>query len=79
MIIKCKTCDETFTKNSELETRMKSCHYAEEFKCDQCPKTFVLKWRLQKYQSNHSNMENMKGVHFYNNNKICAFKELGCT
>ena len=53
--IKCKSCEETFDKNSDLEMHMKTIHVSSEsFNCGTCEKKFVLKWRLTKHQENHT-------------------------
>ena len=76
--IKCKTCDDIFDKNSELEAHIKSYHNSiEKFECDQCAKSFVLKWRLEKHQEIHKD-KNIKRCHYFNNQKDCPFEEIGC-
>ena len=54
LIVKCKFCDARFDKNSELEVHMKTHHNTvDTFECEQCGKTFVLKWCLRKHQGIH--------------------------
>ena len=53
---KCKTCDECFSENCELETHIKTQHSDNtEYGCDLCDKKFVLKWRLSKHLQNQNN------------------------
>ena len=53
--ISCGLCENSFKENFELEYHMKTCHTEiEKFKCSMCEKTFVLKWRMDKHQQNHS-------------------------
>ena len=41
--VKCKVCEESFTKNSDLEVHLKNLHKEREnHECDQCGKSFVL-------------------------------------
>ena len=76
--IKCKLCDDAFDRNSELETHIKNEHDSiEKFECDQCAKSFVLEWRLNKHQEIHKE-PNTKRCHYYNNQKYCPFEEIGC-
>ena len=49
----------------------------ENHECDKCCKTFVLKWRLKKHMSIHDLTE-IKGCHYFNNNKKCPYESLGC-
>lgn len=76
--VDCDVCKNSFTKNSDLESHMKRVHQeAGKFECDLCDKKFILKWRLKKHIINHS-ATNLKGCHYYNNQKTCPFEELGC-
>ena len=75
--VNCKTCDKVFSENCQLEVHIKTMHQENGYKCDQCDKTFVLKWRLMKHHQNHST-ENLKCCHYFNNNKECPFEALGC-
>ena len=47
------------------------------YKCDQCDKTFVLKWRLNKHLENHASLTTKK-CHYYNNKKKCPYEDIGC-
>ena len=52
--IKCKLCEETFDKNSDLEVHIKTCHEeSESHECEDCGKRFALQWRLRKHKENH--------------------------
>ena len=76
--IKCKLCDESFNRNSDLESHIKLSHEDHEvFQCQQCDKCFVLNWRLQKHIKLHSE-EPVKTCHYFNNGRTCPFEELGC-
>lgn len=76
--VKCKICEDTFDKNWELETHIKTNHDSvEKFECDQCSKRFVLEWRLKKHQGIHIG-QNIKRCHFFNNQKTCPYEEIGC-
>ena len=76
--IKCTKCKETFLKNSKLEEHIKNINLEnEKYVCEECGKTFVLKWRLKKHLILHSSSE-IKGCHYFNNKKTCPFESLGC-
>ena len=76
--IKCKSCKETFDKTCDLEVHIKRYHEPiGKYECNQCDKRFVLKWRLSKHQENHDSQK-AKKCHYFNNNKICPFEDLGC-
>ena len=47
---KCKECDKTFAKNSDLEVHVVAEHGHEKtFGCETCGKLFVLEWRMKKH------------------------------
>ena len=76
--IKCMKCAETFTKNSDLEIHIQNLHKEKEgYNCEECGKMFVLKWRLKKHSSLHTSSD-IKGCHYFNNEKTCPFEGLGC-
>ena len=76
--INCKTCKDSFTRICDLEVHIKTEHETSpDYKCDQCDKTFVLKWRLQKHKQNHASTE-LKKCYYFNNNIACPFEDLGC-
>ena len=75
---KCKSCDQVFPKNSELEIHIELNHReVEKFSCDECDMTFVLLWRLKKHKSIHSENNNSY-CHYFNNDKACPYARLGC-
>ena len=76
--IKCKSCERIFPTKYELEVHIKHEHSTtEKYHCDFCDKTFVLKWRMLMHMKNHSNKVTKK-CHYYNNNLMCPFEEMGC-
>ena len=76
--IKCKLCEETFDKNSDLEGHIKTCHDESEIhECEDCGKTFALKWRLRKHKENHGRI-GTKNCHYFNNEKGCLYESIGC-
>ena len=69
--VRCKSCVEIFDKNSDLEKHIKANHeQMENYDCEKCEKTFVLKWRLTKHQENHSRLKDKK-CHYFNNKRTC--------
>ena len=78
--IKCKICTKIFSKNNELEAHIKSEHEEiEKFHCENCDLTFVLKWRLEKHKTMHTEeAKNLKFCHYFNNNKRCPYSDIGC-
>ena len=76
--IKCKSCEETFDKNCDFEVHIQINHRSQEtFKCEECGKNFVLKWRMLKHQDIHNNQP-LKKCHFFNNQKSCPYEDIGC-
>ena len=53
-IVKCRHCEETFSRNCDLEKHMDEHENGKGFKCNTCEKTFHLKWRLNKHEKNHN-------------------------
>ena len=77
-IVGCKICKETFAKNSDLEIHIKNTHEnTDVYDCDICEKSFSLKWRLKKHREGHTS-ECKKFCHYFNNEKVCPFEEIGC-
>ena len=75
--IQCNTCRKTFDKFCDLEQHIKIFHDNHPvFRCEVCEKNFVLKWRLKKHSKIHNGLG--QPCHYYNNNKVCPFEELGC-
>ena len=69
--VKCKVCGNSFAKNSDLELNIKNIHKeAEIYDCDKCDKKFLLKWRLKKHIDIHSDRENLRFCHYFNNGKV---------
>ena len=76
--VKCKSCEEIFDKNSDLEEHIRTKHeQVETYKCEKCDKTFVLKWRLNKHQDMHVSSTTKK-CHYFNNNKPFPYEKIGC-
>ena len=73
---KCKFCDEAFCESWKLESHMKLHESAKTFNCTICNKVFYMKWRLDKHVTSHD--QNQKFCHFFNNNKVCPFENIGC-
>ena len=48
-----------------------------ELNCEKCEKTFSLRWRLKKHQESHDKA-NARFCHYFNNEKICPYEEIGC-
>ena len=65
-----------FDPTFKLENHLKE-QEVESFKCDECEKTFYLKWRIAKHKTIHDKI-NVKFCHYFNNNKLCPFEEIGC-
>ena len=74
--IKCQFCEETFDENYKLENHLIK-HETKGYKCDECEKTFHLEWRFHKHQLSH-NSTTIRKCHYFNNDKICPFEEIGC-
>ena len=73
----CSECNETFSKNFELENHMVKVHGCEQpHSCDICGKKFYLKWRLKKHGSVHSG--NVKPCKYLEDGKACPYDEVGC-
>ena len=76
--MKCRLCEETFDENIKLERHISLHHEStEKFDCNECGKSFVLKWRLTKHKENHANLD-VKKCHYFNNSKDCPFEKMGC-
>ena len=75
--VKCKICKESFSKNSELENHLVNIHGSKKtHSCENCDKTFLLKWRLSKHTSIHRG--NVQICKFYKTGTFCPFEEIGC-
>ena len=76
--INCRMCDKMFIKNSDLELHIELNHKeSKKYEYDQCDMTFVLKWRLKKHEQIHVS-ETIKFCHYFNNQKHCTYKRVGC-
>jgi len=74
---KCTECEQSFSKNCELEKHMVEIHGNEKpFSCDMCGKKFFLNWRLKKHASVHE--EHTKKCKYYKHGKICPYSDIGC-
>ena len=74
---KCKFCDAKFYQNCQLEKHVVDEHQKEkEHSCEVCGKKFFLLWRLKKHKHIHDEVHNF--CHYFNNEKVCPFKEIGC-
>ena len=63
---------------SDLERHIKSVHEDhEKFECENCNKSFVTKWRLEKHVKMHSKL-NLRECHYYKSKSYCPFDDLGC-
>ena len=75
---KCRLCSNLFTKSIDLERHLKEIHseIIDIHKCNKCDQHFFLEWRLKKHKETHE--KGVKFCHFFNNEKVCPFKEFGC-
>ena len=74
---KCKECEETFTKNSDLEMHVITEHEQEKtFQCGICAKRFVLEWRMRKHLKMHEEETTM--CKFFAKRMNCPYEEIGC-
>ena len=74
---KCMHCDETFSRNCELESHIEKEHEsAQKHECNICGKTFILKWRMRKHMGGHEDVT--KCCHYFNNNLPCPYEHIGC-
>ena len=74
--MKCNICEDIFDENFKLESHLKI-HDVDTFPCSVCGKNFYMKWRLEKHRNMHERTE-LKFCHYYNNDKLCPFVEVGC-
>ena len=77
--IRCKLCDTAFEENHMLEYHLQNVHNEKKsFKCNDCERTFVLQWRLDKHVKMHSPKKVVKTCHYFNNGRLCPFQDIGC-
>ena len=74
----CKDCNKTFKQNWELELHSKEHNKENQFKCTVCDKSFLLEWRLNKHLENHNDTKKKIFCHYFNNQKLCPYEEIGC-
>ena len=75
--LKVKQCDESFSRNCDLEMHVKENHEnAEKHECNICGKSFVLEWRMRKHMSGHTNSQ--KFCHYFNKSVPCPYEAIGC-
>ena len=77
----CIKCNKVFGTNSSLKKHSKSNHVkmvcTETF--DETWKlTFHLRWRLTKHKNAHEKNRNARKCHYFNNNQVCRFDDIGC-
>ena len=77
IVISCKVCEDKFSENVKLELHMNIHKIDKQEKCDDCGKVFYFKWRLKKHKEMHTD-KNVKKCHYFNNDKICPYEEIGC-
>ena len=75
--ITCNQCELSFTESWQLEMHLKTHNAVKEFKCDECGKEFYLKWRFSQHIKTHK-CPKVKHCHYFNNNKVCPYEEVGC-
>ena len=74
---KCKHCEETFSRNCDLEKHMDEHENGKGFKCNTSEKTFHLKWRLNKHEKNH-NENGVKHCRYFSHQEPCPCEAIGC-
>ena len=75
--ISCDIFDSIFHKSWEYETHLESHAKPKDNKCDICGKAFFLEWRLKQHMNVHMNPQ-VRNCHYFNNNKMCPFDDIGC-
>ena len=75
--ISCNHCEISFSESWIYEKHLKTHNEATSFECTECEKKFYLKWRFSQHMKVHSSPK-VKHCHYFNNNKICPFEEVGC-
>ena len=65
----CNVCQRRFNRHVDLENHIRSSHAKHQvYQCDQCEKSFVLRWRLKKHMNLHTK-KNIQPCHYFSNNK----------
>ena len=77
-LVICEHCEQVFDKNCDLEYHIIKCHEDyQQFECEECRKTFVTEWRLNKHRQIHKGKAK-KYCYNFNAGKSCPFEKLGC-
>ena len=76
--MKCKECNDEFTRNCDLEAHLEGHKREKEFKCEVCGKGFYLNWRLRRHKEVHQTQSNARFCHYFNNSKPCPYEDIGC-
>ena len=70
-VYECSQCDKTFNEDWKMNAHIKT---HKKFKCDKCDKSFKFLELLTKHiKISHENVKLY--CHFFNNKKVCPFKE----
>ena len=69
---KCKLCEQIFETSKALECHLKDHDAHKQFKFDLCEKTFIMKWRLRKHQTQHGST-NTRFPHYFNISGFCPY------
>ena len=76
---KCQYCDQRYGNSYDLELHLISDHKKEKsFECNICEAKFIVEWRLKKHITTHQNTNQLRTCHYFNNGKVCPYKEHGC-
>ena len=75
--ISCNQCESSYTESWQPEKHLKTHNALKDYKCDECGKEFYLKWRLSQHMKTHK-CPKVKHCHYFNNNKVCPYEEVGC-
>ena len=75
---KCKHCEQTFSRNCDLEKHMDEHEETGKgFKCNTCEKTFYLKWRQNKHEKNHHTI-GVNHCRYFSHQEPCPYEAIGC-
>ena len=75
---KCKHCEQTFSRNCDLEKHMDEHEETGKgFKCNTCEKTFYLKWRQNKHEKNHHTI-GVNHCRYFSHQEPCPCEAIGC-
>ena len=76
---KCEICEATFVRYCDLESHIEETHGDPgSFNCEECGKTFVVKWRLEKHKGIHTKLTTTKRCKYFDSKTFCPFERLGC-